>query len=278
MDALIQLLMTNYHMSEQEATAYASDIHERASISRSGSVPPLRADERSDLGQEDALQREAYTPVANKAVAHMDNLRAKLENFTALHKRIEAGDRLAPAEQKFYNGVRKAYEDKVSEAGKQAGRDARQVDIGDARVRSLGPQVDIGRAQVRPLSSAQPAPELSGMPDSYFNRPGQPRDEARWAPAPAGSANYGSPVPPGGWAGVEHNYPSGARDATPPGWAGVEHSYPVGSTARDIPPTPFTVGPSYPGGYSSRPDDRSQQSLMESLMNYLGGSRQNGAR
>lgn len=204
MDALITLLK-QYGLSDQEASAYATDIHAKAGISRTNSVPPLRPEERADLAREDALQTEAYTPVANSAVAHFEALKSKMKAFTDLHARVQQGDALSPAEQRFYNSVRSIYDNQVRAAGKAAGQAVRN-----------GPNVT----------------------EFAVGSPGYNEIGAR------ASAKAHSPAPRAqGGNSVEHFFPLGSTAHDVPGsHNSVEHFFSLGSTAHDAPspqPQPY---------------------------------------
>lgn len=111
MDPVEKMLIEKYGIDPVDARSMAVDI--RHGGERTGNA----GDETNRL-----VKEEAYTGVANDAIAHIDNLRRNALAFKHMHKRMLSGEDLSPGEERWYQQVVDQHRAKIANTAKQRTR------------------------------------------------------------------------------------------------------------------------------------------------------------
>ncbi len=164
MDELIKMLMQQYKIPEAQARQYASDIHSRASTDRS----KVDTAEAGALKQEDQLQRDAYGKSGERAIGDLNKLKMNFDAFTQMHEQKQRGEKLPPANEAWYQSIRKQHDDAIRANA------ARSME-GQSQ-----PGLEMDPSSVQVTSLGQPAP--MGQPlDPSYGQPQGPTGPAAFA-------------------------------------------------------------------------------------------------
>jgi hypothetical protein len=145
MDALYRLLVEQYKMDPTKAQKYADLIHhdhsnpDNLQTEAYGQAAGSKQDfnKQSKAGSEPGTNYKSNNPMsdanpnkeADNALGNMGRLKQRAEVFTSIHKRVQAGEQVDPAQMEYYGKVMALHQQKVRDnANKQvATADANQI-------------------------------------------------------------------------------------------------------------------------------------------------------